>query len=400
MSLARTLDASDDDQTIDYSAKRVLSDSDADLMHSGDTSDEVLLPPADDDPALLLFEDAPDVGVLTDEHLAQLNQYGYCVIERVLTPDEARATLTGIEQFIRTLLPGKGLVKPPGVHGICKHEGGHLRVVWEHVRLNPRVQRVFCDYWGCEPSELLTSFDGFRYLPAHRKTQPQYAPQRVLDLSGESWAHYDQTLATAGCDPRTKRPYENLQGSASLSDHTGGGGFLVYPGSHELLPELWRRYQWKDNFYILPKDVLQQIQTDARQFYPAGHPLRSHPVAVPIRPVVVHQPAGSLTLWRNVIHQSVESNSFSVDPSCVAYAAMGPVSRATPRDLQKRAAAFRDNRMTSHWWHTAKLNAKAPRTYGREVEPFGDVRHLVVNTLEELDALGRHGRSMVAGPLQ
>jgi len=342
-------------------------------------------------------ETESDGPLLTDAHRAQLDRDGYCVIENVLDAQEARSLLEGIEEFIQTLLPGKGLVKPPGVHGICKHEGGHLRAIWQHVRLNPRVQQAFCEYWGCTADQLLTSFDGFRYLPAHRKTQSQYAPSRVLSLQGESWAHYDQTLSAAGRDPRTGRVYDNIQGSVSAVTHTGGGGFLVYPGTHLLLPKLWARYQWKDNFYVLPMDALRQLQTDAREFYPDDHPLRYSAEPVCILPVVVYQPAGSLTLWRSVVHQSVESNSNSADPSCVVYACMGPRSRATPRDLQKRLAAFQSNRMTSHWWHTAKLNAKAPRTYGRVVEPFGDVSHLVVNSIEEL---GKQGRSLVCGNLK
>ena len=210
---------------------------------------------------------------------------------------------------------------------------GQSEFAWE-CRNQPCVQKAFALVHGCQPSDLITSFDS---IGVYRN--PALDP-RFKTKNG--WLHVDQgTSVSDWC----------VQGFLNLIEaNEETGGFVCFPGSHS------------DGSH---ENLMASVQPSPKNNFievPEGHALWYKTYSL------LRIPAGSLLLWDSKL---VHSNThFRTSPKSrnaltrlVAYTCMVPRERITnqgTRDLREKCVD--EGLTTNHWPDRPKLeNLLYPR---------------------------------------
>jgi hypothetical protein len=270
--------------------------------------------------------------------VVQLRDKGYAVVPGVLSDAECEAVFAKVKVFFAAHgvdLSARNAPKYPNIHGIVQHMGvGHSQAVWD-VRLNQRVQDVFARLYGT--NDLLVSFDGLCVMQPWRR------------FGTKSWLHFDQ-------GPR-RQGRHCIQGYVNILDSSDAtsGSLSVVPGSHLKHADFWRRFP--DAAAKAGSNDWYKLANDEQRSFFDGEAVR------------VHGPRGSLVLWDSrTLHQNMPASDEPKNWRCVVYTCYQPRSLATDRLLAKKAAAFDDYRMTTHWpAEQIKLFPKSWRTFGEPV---------------------------------
>ena len=278
-----------------------------------------------------------------------LEQHGYVVIPNILSLAECAATIDGMWQWLSHISDGAIQRAQPATwaeptaaqpngrwpfsfreKGIVQwYRAGHQQFVWD-VRQHPAVAAVFARLWGCEPRDLIVSYDAVNIQRPIEQMQSTGVVAHT-DRFNEQWWHVDQSAAVRGrvC----------VQSFVNLHDADGDDGCLVVlPGSHRL----------HERLCALPgvsHDPLQWIRlrdSHRRWFREQG--------CAPLR---VAAPAGSLVLWDSrTVHTAgtaqpgrAHSGAFRY----VVYVCYLPRALASEAELAHKRRLLMKARMTSHW---------------------------------------------------
>lgn len=287
-----------------------------------------------------------------------LQKYGYCVVEDVMTPEECKDTINSIWNWLEGLDTGisrsdqstwSGKHWPINMHqGMIQHTLAHEEWIWK-AREHPNVLSVFSKIFGT--NELLVSFDG-----ASINRPPETGHVRSLK---HSWIHSDQNLIhnIALNDFYQSNQY-SVQGVVNYEvAENDDACLLIGEGSHLIHSKLFSHNNKapKDNWYKLDQTDLDFVKQQGVIF------------------VKVNAPAGSLILFDSrCLHSGFpHQNKRKVERfRYVSYVAMSPAKWTTTWDLQKKRKAVEEGRMTSHWSsHQIKI-FPYPRTYGNPVPDY------------------------------
>lgn len=302
-----------------------------------------------------MFADSEKYFTSPENVLNTLSTYGVAIIPQLLSEDECEKMMAGMWQTlghltsnwespivqsdpkswrqIRDLFPMHSML-------IQHHSIGHAQYIWD-LRQNPKCINVFANIWNTQ--ELLCSFDGVSY----------HFPPEVTNIG---WRrnivyHCDQSFVDSS--------FKCVQSWVTALDVEPGDATLTFlEGSHRLHEEFGQHAfetKSKDDWYKLTDENLQfYLERGCEQKF-------------------ITCPKGSMVLWDSrTIHTGTEAVKGRLNPKIrsVAYLCYTPHSLATPKELEKKCAAFNNMRMTTHWPHKIKLFAKNPRTYGATVRPL------------------------------
>lgn len=238
--------------------------------------------------------------------LDQLSTQGYAVVPQVLDADEVKHAQALFDRWWQANGP-----IPIPAHGVFKHHrAGHTAMAW-FIRTRPSVQSVFGSIWGTD--KLITSFDGFCYLPNVKRRNT-------------NWLHVDQ----APNDP----VFRCVQGFVAVTDCES---FRCVPGSHKLFES------YMADHGLSHGKAWQKVQDIGNS------------VSVKVK-------SGDMVLWDSrTAHQNVYPKSGN---RLVQYVCMVPRSRASDIQQAKRRHYFETRRTTSHWPTPIRVNALQPQIYG------------------------------------
>ncbi len=235
---------------------------------------------------------------------------GYQVVD-VLTPEQ-------VENYKEKFLEWSKVLKSIPPHGVISHyQIGHQDFIWQ-MRTEPSVMKPFQELYKSD--ELVSSYDGFGYLPA------------TLKRKDKSWFHIDQ-------EPNDLS-FKSVQSLVALTDNTTRT-FQCIPGSH-----LEVANYFKNNPSKTPSKAWQKVK--AEEFSR--------------KPITVSVKAGQMIIWDSRL---VHCNSYgSPEERIVAYIAYLPRKGLTQKQMLKRQKAFEEKRTTSHWSYPLKLNSLQPQVFG------------------------------------
>lgn len=248
-------------------------------------------------------------------NFAELESDGVTVIEDVVPPELCAEVLAELKQYLRDCgvevdNPALSLDTYPNMRGIMQQGVGHLPGVWR-IRLNEKVQRIFGALYGT--NNLLVSFDGACWMPKH------------FTETGRARLHVDQA--------HTKKGRWCIQGYVNLvSSHDAASGSLsVSRGSHKLHDDFVpRENPPADDWYSFTDEEFKAFAPPER----------------------IHGGVGSLVLWDSrTAHRATAplKGTENTRERAVVYVSMQPTDFCTEANLKKKAAAFENGRMTSHW---------------------------------------------------
>ena len=144
--------------------------------------------------------------------IASLEEFGYGVVEDVMSPSEVRRGIQLFQRFKSSIDDHDWVHKHIDPHGIYKHHGAGCAPHAWHCRMNRWVLTTFARIFNTTVDNLVTSLDGSCHYPA--------GPVRVRQ---KSWTHTDQSaLNKAFC----------VQSLMSLTDNEECT-LVVYSGSHK-----------------------------------------------------------------------------------------------------------------------------------------------------------------------
>jgi hypothetical protein len=266
---------------------------------------------------------------------------GYSVV-RVMPDEHAQKLLGEFREWLCGLDPNLSLDDPSekswpdNILGIIKSYGiGQARFMWE-ARLNLNINRLFSLLWGCEQSELITSFDGACYC--HRAFAPATGNFKL-------WPHCDQ-------QPSKHTQLQCYQGSLSLTANHNkhDGGFVVWPKSHMQYIE--------NNIDVKSDKRFFQVHTPTGKITANG-----------ARRVIA--PPGTFIVWDS---RTFHCNSPPLDKSrssdrVVLYICMVPRSMATKETLDLRYRMYTNGSTTSHQPHDPHVNPDVVRYSTSLIDP-------------------------------
>lgn len=265
----------------------------------------------------------------------ELKSNGYVAV-RVMNPCDAIALKLKFMAWLKALDP---LVStrswdrmPDQVRGIIKAYGiGQAPFMWE-LRNHPRVRQAFRVALNDHVNELVPSFDGVCFHPANlseNKEQTRMWPH--IDLHPSK--HADSKQLT-------------IQSSISLigNMHKTDGGFVVWPRTHTLGLDFYRRKM---------PEAVRSMQGD---YFPLPHA-----VAAKLGPPkMIHVPAGTMVMWDSrLVHCNMPpiSKRESHD-RLVAFVCMVPKPLVSPETLRLLEEWRRTGRTTSHSPINPRANAE------------------------------------------
>jgi hypothetical protein len=283
-----------------------------------------------------------------------LQKYGYCVVENVLTPYECHETIdkmwfwleglgTGIKRDDKTTWNNDNWVM--NLHqGMIQHTLGQEEFMWK-TREHLNILYVFYQIYNT--FELLTSFDAATIC---RPPETGFARSPTT-----SWLHTDQKIVPVKLDKVYTSKYYSIQGAVNLEESDDNdAGFFVGEGSHLLHTKMFKNNKIipKENWYLITKNDLDYLQENNIKFYK------------------VNATKGSLILFDSrAIHSGFPHQNNRKDPDrfrYVIYVSLTPANRATQKDIDKKIKAIKEGKMTTHW---SSCNIKIfplPRTYGKD----------------------------------
>lgn len=288
-----------------------------------------------------------------------LEENGYAVVPGVLSEQECDNCWAGIKDYFAKMDVDldQRPVKYPNIHGIVQHlEVGHAQAVWD-VRLNAKVQDVFAQMYGT--NDLLCSFDGLCVMQPWRK------------FGKKSWMHFDQGPKLQG--RHCVQGYVNIFDSSDSST----GSLYVLPGTHKKHAQFFAEHPAatekvkSENWYKLSPDEEKWFGTE---------------------PVRVHGPRGSLVLWDSrTVHSNRDPDTAEKKTRCVVYTCFQPRRFSTDALIRKKANAFDEYRMTTHWpAEKIKLFGKKWRTFGEPIpEAFFNCPRDRVESTRMLELAGK-----------
>lgn len=292
---------------------------------------------------------------------SDLKENGWAVVADVLTKEE-------VKEAVRLFVDWKAAtIKKEewfsAMHGIIKHYGvGHSAMMW-YVRSLPAVQAVFQEAWASEGKKMVSSFDGMCVI------RPPEGSRRAVFNPDNIWLHVDQTPNTSA---NAKLPYTSwgakcIQGAVNLTKSDEDDGcFYLLDGSHKFHEEFFRVHDLgkaTGDFFMMTKEHIAWYEAKG---------CRRKAVAVS---------RGSMTLWDSrLVHCGKLPDRGRQHPNrwrLVAFVSMVPRAfcNATVRAKRKRNA--QDNRTTSHWPHTPRVNSKKPRESHLRGMPYREVENHV-----------------------
>jgi ectoine hydroxylase-related dioxygenase (phytanoyl-CoA dioxygenase family) len=167
----------------------------------------------------------------TERWLSHLTDKGFVVVSGVVTPDDAKKALADMKECIKKFAPNLKDEKswsqeknyPHMLNGGMVQYVGHAKFQWD---LREKVAPIFAKIWGCETTDLATSFDGFCFMHGKRKFKASHPLNTV---------HSDQS------------PLRDLlwsvQGLVNLNDcGENDGGLVVVPESHKVHQEIFKKF--------------------------------------------------------------------------------------------------------------------------------------------------------------
>lgn len=269
--------------------------------------------------------------------MESLTDFGYAVIDDILTAEESDKFRTAILQWLDNF-DHKDLIWN-GKKGILRNYKSltHHQAVWD-IRQHPNVHKAFSEIWGTK--DLIVSYDAVGI---------QLPPEQTKLYSNEfgDWRHIDQG--------NKKRGFMCIQGFINLEDTDEQDGCLVVrPKSHTKHDEFMNKYgnDFKDDFCLLNKEHLD--------FYQDYKPIR------------VKCKKGSLVLWDSrTVHANATAQlgRSTARHRVVVYVCMTPksfcskhASALVPRksDLDKKLKYFNAGRTTNHWPHGGRVTPEKP----------------------------------------
>ena len=238
-------------------------------------------------------------------------------------------------------------------HGILKQYFGHTELQWT---IRESCVPIFARIWGCQPEELLCSFDGGCFLPCIPK-------EALKNTSFKQWIHNDQM--------RTLTNFACVQGIVNFEDNgPEDGGLVLVEGSQNVFSEYMDKHP-SEGITWGPSDM-----TD---------PLLS------TRPLIkICAPPGHIILFDSrTFHCNVHPSGSMLKEDgtprfrMCTYVSMQPRIYASEKELAKRITLYEKGRMTGHWCYGSwfKETAEHPRAYGGHINRPATVEIAELNPL-------------------
>ena len=299
--------------------------------------------------------------VATSENLReQINKNGVAIIPNILTTEECEQMVDKMWSFFEHITQNwetplnrnnqetwREFYKLYPLHSmLIQHWGvGHSQVAWD-LRQHPKILEVFSSFWGCNPQDLLVSFDGLSL------NLPPEITNRGWNRNN-TWYHTDQSY--------TKPDFSCLQSwITGLDVNEGDATLSIMEGSNKYHLEFQQR------FNITDKDNWYKLNEEQTQFYLEKGCTFKH----------IKCPKGSLVLWDSrTIHCGIEAFKNRAVPNirAIVYLCYMPRQLCDKNNIKKKQKAFNELRTTSHWPCKIKLFPKNPRTYGRELQEITQI---------------------------
>ena len=285
-----------------------------------------------------------------------LEKYGVAIMPSVLSEDECDEMVDGMWSTLGTLTEkfvagdGGGQIQRddettwcslyeliPQHSMLIQHWGiGHAQYLW-NLRQNPKILKIWADFWEVEPNELLVSFDAVSYhLPPETTGRGWFVP-RVDRPYG--WMHTDQSHSPG------REGFECVQSWVTgLDVNDGDATITILEGSHLYHAEFAREFGKTDKGDWGPLKSEEEYN-----FYIKGSPTRP-----PCPRRCIKCPKGSIVFWDSrTIHAGQEPLKTRAEPNirCVAYLCYSPRYLATNAALKKKLKHFEERRTTNHWPH-------------------------------------------------
>lgn len=305
--------------------------------------------------------------MITQQHLQELENNGYTVVENVLTSQKCEQYINRFWDWLHNLntgidrnnpltwktMPDGGW--PLNIRGIIKHyRVGQSQFVWD-IRCEPNVIQVFKDLWNDD--DLLVSFDAVNIM----KPPSLGGPTKTK----RTWYHTDQGSK--------KKGRHCIQGFVTLEDiEVNDGALMVIPKTHNYHEEFFQHFgiECKNDWFKLKPEELNWFLQKGEE------------------PKKILAPKGSVVLWDSrLIHCNTKPNKEGNRFRYVVYTCMMPRKLCSEKMIQKRINAFENLRMTNHWANDLRLVEKNPQTYGVEMPE--------VNLQTNLPVLTEVGRKLV-----
>mmetsp|Transcript_5229 Transcript_5229/g.8056 ORF Transcript_5229/g.8056 Transcript_5229/m.8056 type:complete len:351 (-) Transcript_5229:175-1227(-) len=289
-----------------------------------------------------------------------LHEYGYVVIQNVITDEEI---VDARELCWKFLEKDAGMFSDDistwnnsnfgkigsSATGIIFYGINQSDFLW-FLRLLKPVKTAFSTIFGDD--NLLTSFDGGNiFRPWHSKSA------NGMWKTSSGWFHVDQG--------RTLRGLQCVQGLVTLYDATEAtGGFCAIPKSHLCHDELVNEAASNDkNFVRVPHD-----------FAALNGPQH-----------LITCKAGDMILWDS---RTIHCNTPAITPPTtpenellrmVGYVCMTPSSKASKEVIENRIAIYERGLGTTHWPHISTYTANKDDPPVRSIDDApADVRSLVI----------------------
>ena len=271
-----------------------------------------------------------------------LKRLGYCIVRKVFSRAECHATISAIWNWLESL--GTGIDRnvpetwsddkwPSNINeGMIQHSLGYKPFMW-YIREHPNMIELFRQIY--QTRELMVSLDGASIVRPGKTGSPI------------SWLHTDQNPTKSSPDLIYGNPECSVQGIANFEMcGDDDASLLVGKGSHMLHPEVFKRNgkNPENNWYRLDKDDLDFLTEKGVEW------------------VKLNPEEGSVILFLSTVwhsgkaHKEQQINhteSLTVATAgrfrYVTYVSYAPASRATPEDLEIKARAVREGKLTTHW---------------------------------------------------
>lgn len=288
--------------------------------------------------------------VCSKETLKQtIDTYGVAIIPSILTETECKNMVDKIWDFFEHITQKwetpinrmnknswSEFYKLYPIHSmLVQHWGvGQTQACWD-VRQNKKIVDIFAYFWGCQPDDLLVSFDALSF----------HLPPEITKRGwnkGNTWYHTDQSFLNSEF-----KCIQSFITGLDINDYDATLSFME--GSNKYHAE----FGSKNN--ITDKSDWYKLSKKEEQFYiDKGCNIRN-----------IKCPKGSLVFWDSrTIHCGIEADKRRTIQNTRAVIYLCYMPRSIKADLKKKQKAFNEIRTTNHYPCKITLFPKEPRTYG------------------------------------